>query len=410
MYGQSLDIGSGILKPKIRKGVIYLLAFLAAFHITPATYVNSTFLGQFISDEKVGFIFTVSSILVLVFYSLIKNILKRFGNYRVFIATIWIDILSLAAMSSSLFINETKFAGLFIGAYVIGHVSRVIMLLCLDIFLENQSCDSDTGKTRGLYLTSLNFAFVVGPLLAGFLIIDSSELANKATGITPVYIFAILLLLPMLFIARKHLKFFVDSDYKKEKVVNILSRISHNFDLVKVCSTSFLLNFFYSWMIIYTPIFLISIGFEISDTVKIIGLALIAFVIFQLPVGKIADKFIGEKEIMTVGFLIAGIATISMSFISSSSFWVWTGIMFVTRIGASMIEIMNETYLFKKITDKDVDILSLYRSVSESAYVVAPIVASILLTFVIDIKYLFVVLGVIILYGIRFSITLKDTK
>ncbi len=411
MYSQSLDIGSGILKPKINRKIIYLLAFLAAFHITPATYVNSTFLGQFLSNENVGLIFTISSILVLIFYAFIKNILKRFGNYRVFIATIWIDILSLAVMSSSFFVNETKFAEIFIGAYIIGHVSRVIMLLCLDIFLENQSSDKETGNIRGIYLTSLNFAYVVGPLLASFLIINSSDIANvNAADIAPVYIFAVLLLFPVFFIAKKYLKTFTDNNYKKERVTNILSRISYNFDLVKICSTSFLLNFFYSWMIIYTPRFLLSIGFELTSVVRIIGFALIAFIIFQLPVGKIADKWLGEKEIMTVGFLIAGFATISMSFISSTSFWFWAGIMFVTRIGASMIEIMNETYLFKKITDKDVDILSLYRTVSESAYVIAPVIASILLKYVIDIKYMFIVLGVIVLYGIRFSLTLKDTK
>ncbi len=410
MYEQSLDIGSGILKPRIKKRFIYLLTFLAAFHITPAIYVNSIFLGQFISDEKVGFIFTISSILVLILFSKIKNILRFFGNYKVFITTIWVDILSLCVMSSSFFINESRFAIIFIAAYIVGYVSRIVMLLCLDIFLENQSIDTNTGKIRGLYLTALNFAYVVGPIIAGFLIIDSVDLSSKAAGITPVYIFAVLLLFPMLFIARKYLKHFVDSDYKKEKIVSILGRISHDFDLVKVCSTNFILSFFYSWMIIYTPIFLTTIGFEISDVVTIIGFALIAFMLFQLPAGRIADKFIGEKEIMTVGFVIAGIATISMSFISSTSFWVWTGIIFTTRIGASMIEIMNETYLFKKINDQDVDILSLYRSVSESAYVIAPVVASILLTFVLDIKYIFIVLGAIVLYGIRFSITLKDTK
>ncbi|HRY31093.1 MAG TPA: MFS transporter [Candidatus Paceibacterota bacterium] len=410
MERQDFDIGSGILRPTIKKGVIYVLVFLLALHVTPSLYVNSSLLSKFIGEEKVGLIFTISSILVLGSYLFIKRVLRKIGNYRVFMSMLAVDFLSSAVMAAVLLINSAHIEAFFISAFVICYVSRVLMILNLDIFLESQSADAETGGIRGFYLTSLNLAYVIGPLFGGLLIMEHLGPVPGVTGIAPVYIWASLLLIPMALIARKYLRPFVDGNYQKSGVFETLRKISYNFDLVKICGSSFVLNFFYSWMIIYMPIFLHSIGFSLSQVVSIVGIALIPFVLLQALAGKVADKILGEKELMTAGFIVAGLATLAISFIGSGSFWVWAGILFTTRIGACVVEIMNETYLFKKINANDVDILSLYRAIGESAYLIAPVIASIFLVFVIDIKYLFVALGIITLYGIRFSLTLKDTR
>jgi MFS family permease len=86
----------------------------------------------------------------------------------------------------------------------------------------------------------------------------------------------------------------------------------------------------------------------------------------------------------------------------------WVAILFITRIGASMIESMVETYLFKKVTDKNLYIVSLYRVVRPLAYIIGPALGSILLIFF-DIKYLFLVLGSIMILGVNFSLKIKDT-
>ena len=83
--------------------------------------------------------------------------------------------------------------------------------------------------------------------------------------------------------------------------------------------------------------------------------------------------------------------------------------MFVTRIGASMIEITTEVHLFKRIDADNINILGLFRSVRPVAYLISPVIASILLL-TIDFKYLFLILGVIMMYGVRYSLSIKDTK
>ena len=84
-------------------------------------------------------------------------------------------------------------------------------------------------------------------------------------------------------------------------------------------------------------------------------------------------------------------------------------ILFITRIGASMVEIMSETYFFKKIDSSQIQIISVFRTAKPFAYVIGPVVATALLYFV-EFKFIFMVLGFLMFYGLRFSLALKDTR
>jgi MFS-type transporter involved in bile tolerance (Atg22 family) len=135
---------------------------------------------------------------------------------------------------------------------------------------------------------------------------------------------------------------------------------------------------------------------------------LLPFVIIQYPLGKVADRKFGEKELLLAGFAIMGAATYVMSTIQSNSVLVWGTILFITRIGASMIEVMSETYFFKQVKPDDSDLIGFFRNAAPMAYVVAPLVATLLL-FVIPINLLFVVLSIVALAGFSAGARIKDT-
>ena len=93
---------------------------------------------------------------------------------------------------------------------------------------------------------------------------------------------------------------------------------------------------------------------------------------------------------------------------TSKSLAVWALLLFATRVGASAIEVMNETYFFKKVHASDSDIIGFFRNAGPFAYIIGPAIASTLLYFI-DYKYLFIILGVIMLFGTRLSLSIKDT-
>jgi MFS family permease len=239
-------------------------------------------------------------------------------------------------------------------------------------------------------------------LLVSFILLSSNY--------SLLYFTSAALILPLLFVLSKSLRGFKDVRYQKIPFKETVATVHHDKNVSLAFVVGFLLQFFFAWMVIYTPIYLHNhIGFSWPELGLMFGLVLIPFVITEEPLGQLADTHLGEKEIMTIGFLIAAIFTTLVSFTDSNNFWVWTGILFMTRIGASMVEIMCETYFFKKVSASKIHILSLFRTLRPIAYLISPLIATLLFT-VMDIKYLFAVLGILMLYGVHFSMSLEDTR
>lgn len=386
-----------------RRLIIYLLSFLFSLSITPAIYINSSFLEQFVGSSNVGYIYTIASALTLISLVVVRKFLNRFGNYLVFLFSVIVTALSYLILSLDLIIKSNKISGLiFVIVFMIAFVFQNLAFFNLDIFLENITKNKETGGIRGLFLTAMNLAFIVGPLIAGLMVPNINE-AGK------VYALGSIILLPVIFIARRYFYNFEDPEYKKSALWKTALKVKKNINLYRIFVSNLILRLFFSWMVIYTPLFLHQVmGFDLGSITIIIGFALIPFILLEAPLGKIADTKFGEKEILTIGFLITAISTGLISFIISQSIIVWIGILFMTRVGASMIEIMTETHLFKKIDDEDIDTMGLYRAVRPLAYIIGPIIASFLLIFI-NIQYIFIVFGAVVLFGIRYSSRLKDT-
>lgn len=395
MYNLSLEQKKSNEKLSARH-LIYFIAFLFTLHLTPAVYVTSSFIGQYLPESKIGYVYSIASLLTIIIFVAIRPILVKYGNYKSFIFTLSTSIVMLAIM-----VIPNIDSKIILTALVINSITHALSFFHLDIFISHYSNFKDTGVVRGAFLTAQNIAFVIGPLLAGSML--------TGNDFWKVFLFGICLLIPTIYITVKYLKDFKDPEYKEPQLIKTAIKVLRNKDIYHAVSIQGLLRVFYSWMIIYTPIFLtMHIGFSISETTTIIGIALIAFLIFTTPLGYISDKVMGEKELLVLGFLIMALSTGAMTFIEIESFWLWSGILFVTRIGASMVELMGEAYFFKKIDSTDISMVSFYRMVRPITYLVFPALASGLLIFI-EIKYLFLILGILMLYGIKYSLAIKDT-
>lgn len=381
---------------KLNKGVIYLLIFLFTLHLTPTTYINSSYLEQFIDTKIIGYIYSIASALTIICFFYIRKVLRKKGNYKTVIYLLFIETASLLIMA---FAQNTAIA---LSAFVINFITTSLVFFNIDIFLESASSDKETGGIRGYYMTFLNLAFLIGPFIASFILTDHD--------FWKVYLLGVIIQIPVIYIIIKHLKNFEDPVYTKPRLLKTFKKLKENSDLYSTFASGFLLRIFFSVMVVYTPLYLIDqIGFKVSETTLIIAVSLLPFVLLEIPLGKISDKFLGEKEILTYGFLITAVATSLITFINSSNIIIWMLILFVTRIGATMIEISSEVHLFKRIDANNIDIIGLFRSVRPIAYIISPIIASILLL-VIDFKFLYLILGAIMLYGLRYSLSIKDTK
>jgi len=376
--------------------VMYILTFFLALTISFPAYINSTFLEQY--TPMVGILYTVGAAFTLVFLINMPRILRRFGNFRTTIALLVIQsalLLTLAFSRNVFFL---------IGAFISYLTILSMLRYNLDIFVESYSQDADTGGIRGAYLTVTSLAWVLSPLAVGFILSDSQYWR--------IYIVAALFEIPIALLLYFKLRMFKDPEYEMFPLLETVRVLKKERDIVKILSTEFLLRFFYSWMVIYTPVYLHNeIGLAWREIGIIFTFMLLPFILLELPVGTLADKKWGEKEFLSIGIVITAISTGALAFVDSTSIIVWSALFFATRVGASMIEVMDETYFFKHIDGGDAALLSVFRNTRSVAYIISPIIATLLLPlFDNNYRYLFIVLGGIVFLGLLQSLTLKDTK
>ncbi len=273
----------------------------------------------------------------------------------------------------------------------------------MDIFLESETDDEDTGGTRGIYLTALNTAFVAGPLTSGYLL--SGDQYWRVFGLGGV------ILLIVIFIAQTRLSYFKDKEYPKVALWDAFKKTVRERDIYYALQCGFALRVFYAWMIIYSPIYLTqTVGFSLEETSYIIAVGLIPFVLLEAILGKIADKKLGEKEILVSGMIITALTSTAIFFLPPThNILFWMAVIFATRIGASMIEVMVETYIFKKIDSTNISTLTFLRIIRPIAYVIAPALGSIIIYFL-EVKWLFLILGVYLIFTTNYALRLKDTQ
>lgn len=379
--------------------VIYIASFLYALHYALPLYVFSSFLGEIVSEKLVGLVYTAGSFFTLVFILNLARILRMFGVIRLLLVFIILEVIALLGLA------YLSGGAALITLFIWSQITLSAIYVLLNILLESFSKDNMTGSIRGIFLTITNIAILIAPLLAGMILTD-----HNFENLFLAAAFILAAVFPLVFFTFRG---YTDPHYKDLPLMHSIRVIRESKNLYGIFISSFLLNFFYAWMIIYTPFYLHgTLGIPLSSVVGIIiPVALIPFVLFQVFLGRLADTRLGEKEMLIAGFLLMGISTGVLGFVTSGSVLLWAVLLFITRMGASAVEEMSESYFYKQIDGTDTHLITLFRNLAPLAFIIAPIGATIVLTLSeFDYRPLFIVLGFLMLLGIRYALMIKDTK
>ncbi|NTV44687.1 MAG: MFS transporter [Candidatus Yonathbacteria bacterium] len=384
-------------KEEVFRG-LHFIHFIFALTVALPTYIMSTFLTTFAIERTVGLLYTAGAILSFILITLIPRMLARFGNYAVAFS------LSVAVALLTLPLAFVHIPWIVFLSFVSYNALLNVIFFTQDVFIERFSTDARTGSIRGTFLTLTNIAFLISPFMAGSILTNGDYW--KIFSLTTVTITSVAFLFTL------YLRNFKDAEYERVKIITTLKEITRRKNVFLIFIVNFLLRFFYAWMVIYSPLYLHNqIGLPWNEIGIIFTIMLVPFVLLALPAGHIADKHVGEKELLFIGFLIAGISTIFISTIDASAeLSRWILVFAVTRIGASIIETMSETYFFKHIHPDDTHVIGVFRNTNSLAYIVGPALASLTLFFL-PFSSIFLVLGIILLVmGLPVTLMLKDTK
>lgn len=354
---------------------------------------------QYISPEGVGALYTIGSALAVLAFLFFSQALQVVGNVRLTLILALVDIVSLVALGMA---DSSATA---IVAFVVFLTVNPLLYLNIDIFSESIIGDdeSSTGSKRGLTLTLMSIAAALAPLaMSGILHYTNSQnmIYYSAAGIFTLF---------MVFV---HVKFkaFDDPRYDTFKIKKSIREMWIENDIRNVMFSHLLLQIFFTWAVIYVPLYMVTtVGFSWEQIGYITAFGLFAYVIIEWPVGIIADRWLGEKELMALGFVVLAVSSSWITFMDKPEVLPWMIMIFITRIGAALIESTTESYFFKHTDGSDADTIAFFRLLRPLASVFGALLGSAFLLYL-PFNLIFVVFGLFMIPGIYFTIALKDTK
>ncbi len=377
---------------------VYILSFLFSIHVAITSYANSTFLSEIIKEQYVGLLYTIASVIALFFLSKSARFLSKFGNKNFTLTLMYLNMMALFGLAY--FQNSILIAS----SFIVFFITNALVFYCIDIFVEHFEKEGKIGQTRGIYLTIVNLAWMVSPIIAGYLI-------STEGGFRNIYIFSFYFAIFSAVLFLYSIQKYKDKKYTRTPFFETYRFLKTNRHLFAVSMINFLLQFFYVLMVIYTPLYLIEhlkIGW---DKIGIIfTIMLIPFVLLSFPVGILIDKYnVKKRSLLATGIIIAGVSTFLIPGISSNQIYIWAGILFLTRVGATLIESTSEIYFFTHSREEDAPLLSAFRDMAPLAYVVAPLFGTAFLMFF-PLKNLFFAIGIIMLCGLFYIPRLKHSQ
>lgn len=378
---------------------IYLAALLMALHVAFTVYINSTYLSSAgFSPKEVGLLYTSGAVLTVMCLIASTSIVRRVRNFNFFITALCIEIIALLGLFLT---NDPILIKLF---FIIHQATPPLLLFGLDLFLEGSlRSEKNTGGVHSLYLTAQNTAFVLSPFLVG-------KIVTFTTSYQIIYLLSAIFCILLLILAFDELRRIRTRKLHEINFIDSVEKFLPHRNLNRVFLINFLLHAFYAGMVIYMPMYLHeTIGFSWQSIGLIFTIMLLPFVLFEAPLGKIFDKIHLEREAIITGFCIISLSTMLIFFTQSSNFYIWAALLFMSRMGASFVEIGIEYAFFKRVSDHDAGFISIYRMAGPAAYIVAPLIASSLVR-VLPIQYIFLVISIVVLMGIAFSYKLRTLK
>jgi MFS family permease len=384
-------------KTKITFSSVASANFFFSLALSTILYINSSFFSLFLGEKGVGVLYIVSALLAIGTLIMAPAILARFGNYKSILVSATLATMVLIGLAA---FTRTEFI-LPLGA-ILGSLFLFIVF-SLDIFVKGLSKSINrTGHLRGATLTITNTALILGPLLAGFFLTNGDY--------WKIYLVSTVFLVAGVMVALFKFCTFRNPAYDVLDFKAVLERIRSDTNIRDILGAHFLLRIFFAWMVIYLPIYLHQyIDFSWSEIGIIFTIMLLPFVLFELPIGRMADDFLGEKELLLTGFIILILSTASITIMNSSSVIAWALLLFLTRTGASFIEITTESYFFKQVGKEDVSMISAFRMLKPLSYIAAATLGTITL-FVFPFHATFLILALYTAFALPLCLSLHDTK
>lgn len=348
---------------------LYLCVFFLGLHHVFVFFTNASIMKETLglTTPHILSIYGASSIFGIVMYLILSRSPRKRTHTkgRIYAAT-YLEMLCLAMMyvvTATQVFPANIAIYVYIGIFILHHIITPYILFNLDKLFEDYTHIQDRGKGRGIYSTVWNTPFVVVPLML-------SSLTTETLSIT--YAVAFCLLLPFLLFMYSYIQNPIDEQEEVNQNLIPLSTKIKNFWADKLDRNSLItqstLHLYYGSTGILLPLYLHQyFNFEWNHIGILLAVMTTPFVLVQIPFGKLEDRTHNDKQIFIWGIFIAIFFTIGALLVPQGltvevSFILLTTLLFLSRVGCSMVEISSESMFYKHVTERDEFALLAFRA------------------------------------------------
>ena len=373
--------------------------FFGAGHFFLIIYVIGPYLALFMPAAQAGLVVSLGALITLASFPFMPRLVRRYGAKRLAIAIAFLQAVAISVLALS--------PGVIFAVFCIAITCAAAPLLAyqLDLLLEAATTEEgETGRIRTLFLTAGSAALVLSPLLIGFLL-DGTEAYWR------VFLAASLALTPL--IALLLLEKLPEGEPPHLSAVKATCFcLWSDPDLRAASLGNGVLQFFFHLAPLYIPLYLHTVlGFSWSDLGWVFAVMLLPFALVEYPAGWVADRWLGDKELLITGFVITGIAFAALAFVTAATpLAAIAVILFVSRVGAALIEAMTESHFFRRVTAHDANTISVFRMMRPVGALIAPLFASVLLVTGNYLVFFMVSGALIVAFGIVATVPLRDVR
>ncbi len=350
-------------------------------------YSNSAVIESVNGRESIGLIYGISAALSLVFSTwIIPTVINKLGNRK---ATGLALFLTIASTLGIRFFESPIF---FAVSFILFLMAQILVSFNFDVFFEHTTTKDSSIRGRGAVVALQHVGRMLGPILAAYLTVQS--------GIRIPYNVSLFLFVVTGFILYFATANFKDKNYGHVSIIKSYKNVISRPGVRKPLISMILLQTFYALMVTFVPIYLADVqGMGLESLGIIFTIMLFPFVVFAYPVGKYLDGGASSRRAARYGLLIMAAATLAFAAIKSNSLIIWGVVLFMSRIGAVILETTAEGTFLRSIKEEETDLLGIMRDMQPIGYFLASLISVIVLALG-NIKDIFYVVGFILVLGI----------
>ncbi|MEK6873357.1 MAG: MFS transporter [Nanoarchaeota archaeon] len=375
-------------------GKIAVIGSMGGLASALITTIWAVYLKSFLStNAQVGLVSTFLSLIAIISYFVSIPLVEKSSKSKLYAFSLIVFGISY------LLFSITKNFWFFLSIAVITNIFYAIRLTSFGLIIKDKSQKNKLSRNEGLIYTFANSAWVIGPLIAGYLASNSNE------SVVFIIASALIFLCLITFIASGI------NDNKKQKNIDksILKNVKDFFSNKDRIITYIIgsgPSFWWALIYLFIPLYILEKGLNELWIGYFLFAIPIPLILLEYKMSKISEKR-GFRKFFKLGFLIAAIFSIACFFISNAYFVLV--LLVLASIGLAMLEPTTESYYFK-ITDKRVEqrFYGPYNTRMEMGGLLGKFIPSIIILFF-PLNTVFLVFGIAMLFFLLISFKAKET-